>query len=112
MPIATASPSLIPSMSYCQELWMESACGVLGSSKPILKDQALHDLWEIMRSPSPMPSLGGPLRPLAHQRDPRDPGEAAAGLGGSGAHGGTRCCDRRGRAQVAPGLSREIVQGP
>jgi hypothetical protein len=40
-----------PFLSYCQELCTEGSCGVLFDPEPILEGHALHDLWQVMRSP-------------------------------------------------------------
>jgi hypothetical protein len=42
---------LVFGQSYCQELCTEGSCGVLFDPEPILEGHALHDLWQVMRSP-------------------------------------------------------------
>ena len=99
-------------MSYCQELCAEGSRGALLYPEPILEGHALHDLGPVMRSPQPLPPLGRTLLQFEHHREHCDPGEASARLIGACAHGGKRRCDRLGRANVAPGLSGAIIEGP
>ena len=52
--------------------------GVLFDPEALLEEDAVHDLRQVRRSPSPMPPLRGTLIQFAHHGQHGDAGEAAA----------------------------------
>src|SRR4029453_3960890 len=97
-------------LSFCQELCTPGSRGVLCYPQSILTGHALHDRWQGMRGPKPMPPLGGTLLQFAYHRQPRHAGAAAAGLVGASTDSGKRRVAGMGRPDGPPRLGGEIIK--